>query len=198
MEVHVEEMFSYTYLPIKLPNGEIVVEKRLRVFNAIIGRVACDFVGTYGLDRFSESHIYITAKHLFQKSGFNREGWHSDGFGTDDISYIWYNKQPTIFNRTDFLLSDDDEKSMQEMIEQADYQRDFFYPNYSLIRMDQYSIHRVGPIESGLRCFLKICFSKDQYNLKGNSINYDLDYEWEYRDRKPTRNVPQYNYEIPK
>lgn len=191
MEMPVEEFFSYTYLPIKLPDGQITVEPRLRVFNAIIGRAACDFIGAYGLDRYTNSYIYMTAKHLWQIEGFNRKGWHSDGFGTDDISYIWYDKQPTIFNNTDFFLSNDDSLSMVEMEEQARPEFDYHYPNNSLIRMDQYSIHRVGDIESGPRCFVKICISKDIYNLKGNAINYDLDYQWEYRERKWDRNVPQ-------
>lgn len=192
-DIPVKEFFSYTYLPIKFPEGDIVVESRLKIFNKIIGRVACDFVGSYGLNRFTESYMYITAKNLYQKpnAGFNRTGWHSDGFLTDDISYIWSNKQPTIFNSGDFYLSNDDEASMMEMEEQADNSLNYTFPNNSIIRMDQFSIHKVGEFEVGPRAFIKICFSKDKYNLVGNSINYELDYNWDYVDRKETRNIPQ-------
>lgn len=192
--INVTEWFHYTYLPIKLKGDhKIINEKRLEIFDPLIGRACCDFVGEYGLDRFIDSYVYITAKHQYQKNGngFNRAGWHSDGFLTEDISYIWSNKQPTIFNNTDFILSEDDSLSMEEMENQADLEKNFSFPNYSLIRMDQYSIHKVGEYEEGNRAFVKICISKDKYQLKGNSINYNLDYNWEYHDRKTERNIPQ-------
>lgn len=192
--INVEEYFSYTYLPIKLIGQDVpTVEKRLQIFNPIIGRVCCDFIGDFGLDRYVNSYVYITAKHQYQRkgNGFNREGWHSDGFGTDDISYIWSNKQPTIFNNTEFVLTSDDTHSMIEMSEQVNENNNYMFPNNSLIRMDQYTIHKVGDYEQGNRAFVKICISTDKYNLKGNSINYDLDYEWEYFERKKERNIPQ-------
>lgn len=193
-EVEVTEFFSYTYLPIKLSGSyKIVVEDRLEIFNLIIGRALCDFVGSYGLDTFLNSYVYVTAKNQYQKGGcgFNRQGWHSDGFGTNDISYIWSNKQPTVFNSGDFFLSNDDKNSMAEMEAQVDEKFNFSFPNNSLIRMDQFSIHKVGKYEEGTRAFLKICFSQDKYNLKGNSINYGLDYKWEYFERDKDRNIPQ-------
>jgi len=194
MECSVDEYFSYTYLPIKLQGqSALTIERRLRCFESVIGRCACDFIGDFGLDRFVGSYLYLTAKHQYQREGqgFNRVGWHSDGFGSSDISYIWSNKQPTIFNRGYFSLTDDDEFSMQQMADQADETLNYTFPNNSILRMDQFSIHRVGQFEEGTRAFIKICISDDQYRLKGNSINYDLDYKWEYKDRRAVRNVPQ-------
>lgn len=190
----VSEYFHYTYLPIKLPeSSSLIYEKRLRVFDAIIGRACCDFVGEFGLDKYVDSYVYLTAKHQYQKSGsgFNRPGWHSDGFLTEDINYIWSNKQPTIFNNSDFTLSEDDILSMDEMEAQAKPENDFTFENNCLIRMDQFSIHKVAKYENGNRAFIKLSFSKDIYALKGNSINYDLDYKWNYEDRKSERNIPQ-------
>lgn len=190
----VSETFSYLYMPIKL-RGEATVfyEARLNVFDKIIGAALCDFVGEYGLDRFIDSNVYITAKNLYQRegSGFNRAGWHTDGFGTDDISYIWSNKQPTIFNSGSFSLTDDDESSMVEMSEQAKEENNLSLPNNSLLRLDQFSVHKVGEVEAGMRSFVKICVSKDKYNLVGNSKNQLLDYNWEYKQRKTNRNKPQ-------
>lgn len=190
----VDEFFSYTYLPIKLADqSSPTVERRLQCFNSIIGRACCDFVGEFGLDRYVKSYVYLTAKHQHQRRGlgFNRPGWHSDGFLTDDISYIWYNSQPTVFNGGTFDLSADDLMSMEEMDEQANHLLNYSFPDNSLIRMDQFSIHRVGEFEEGKRAFAKICFSNDQYRLAGNSINYELDYSWEYIERRKERNVPQ-------
>lgn len=193
-EIEVSEYFHYTYLPIKLSNSsKVIYEKRLKIFDRIIGTACCDFVGYFGLDRFIESYVYLTAKHQYQRagSGFNRPGWHSDGFLTDDISYIWSNRQPTIFNSSDFSLSKDDILSMKEMEEQALEENDYEFPNNSLIQMDQYSIHKVGIPLKGNRVFAKLCFSKDKYNLKGNSVNYELSYDWIYHERQERRNIPQ-------
>lgn len=192
--VEVEEYFSYTYLPIKLINSsELIIENRLKVFEKLIGRVCCDYIGEYGLDGYVNSYVYITAKHQYQKEykGFNRAGWHSDGFMTDDISYIWSNTQPTVFNNSEFDITQDDILSMTEMVEQADPKNNFIYPNNSLLRMDQFSIHKVGNIIKGNRAFLKVVISKDKFDLQGNSKNYDLDYDWQMRLRKATRNIPQ-------
>jgi len=190
----VREYFSYTYLPIKLVGqSALTIERRLKCVEAIAGRSACDFIGDFGLDRFVASNVYITAKHQYQRGGqgFNRPGWHSDGFGTDDISYIWSNRQPTVFNDAEFDLSRDDVKSMEEMDAQAHRGWDYTFADNSLLRLDQFSIHKVGDRQEGNRAFVKICFSPDQYRLKGNSINYDLDYQWEYQERQKERNIPQ-------
>lgn len=190
---HSDEYFSYTYLPIKLRGqSSITNEPRLKPFDSIIGRSCCDFVGEYGLNRFVDSYVYITAKHQNQREGgFNRPGWHSDGFGTEDISYIWSDTQPTIFNRGEFFLSDDDIISMREMEEQAKEENNYFFEDFSLIRMDQFVIHKVGDYIKSPRTFIKVCISKDKYRLKGNSINHLLNYKWEYVDRKAHRNIPQ-------
>ena len=190
----VKEFFSYNYLPIKLPGAyHFTVESRLRIFDNMLGVIACDFIGEFGLDRYMDSYMYLTAKHNIQRSGngFNRPGWHSDGFGTPDISYIWSNRQPTVFNNSDFDLPEDDEASLASMEKQADPKNDFTYPNNSVIQMDQYSIHRVGDIEPGPRAFAKICFSFDWYGLIGNSINHELDHPPHTVKRKGNRNVPQ-------
>jgi hypothetical protein len=187
------EYFSYTYLPIKMKGSDkIVNEPRLSIFDPIIGRACCDFIGEYGLDRFMNSYVYLIAKNAMQRDiGFNRPGWHSDGFMTDDVSYIWSNAQPTIFNDGDFFLSQDDLKSMKEMDEMADETKNFSEPNNTLIRMDQFTIHKVGPYIKGERMFAKIVISEDIYALRGNSINHALDYKWDYIARKEHRNIPQ-------
>ncbi len=41
------------------------------------------------------------------------------------------------------------------------------------------------------RTFLKVSFSRDKYDLAGNSHNSRLDYDWPMRERGLTRNTPQ-------
>lgn len=193
-DIKPKEMFFYQYLPIKL-NNEIqpIIEDRLKCFEEILGVICCDFIGQFGLDRYNDSYIYLTAKNLYQKEncGFNRNGWHSDGFLTDDINYIWSDTQPTIFNFSDFQISNNDVDSIIEMTKQADPNNDVIYPNKTLLRLNQFNIHRVGEINKGMRCFLKVSFSRDKYDLIGNSHNYLLDYDWEMKERKEERNIPQ-------
>lgn len=192
--VECKEMLFYQYLPIKLiGNHAPIAEDRLKCFFELIGVICCDFIGTFGLDRYINSYVYLTAKHLYQKDGcsYNRPGWHSDGFMTDDINYIWYNKDPTIFNCTEFKLSQDDVLSIIEMAEQHDYKLNRTYGSNTILRLDQFNIHRVGYTTEGMRTFVKVSFSKDKYDLIGNSHNYLLDYNWEMKPRKEQRNIPQ-------
>ena len=192
--VECKEMMFYQYLPIKLVgNTEPVYEMRLMCYDQLIGAICCDFIGTYGLDRYVHSYVYLTAKYMYQSQGcsFNRPGWHSDGFMTDDINYIWYDKDPTIFNSTKFDLTMDDHISLKEMNEQYKWEANVTYPVNTLLRLDQYNIHKVGEVTPGLRNFLKVSFSKDKYDLIGNSYNYKLDYDWEMKPRKEQRNIPQ-------
>jgi len=194
-KIQCEEMLFYQYLPIKLKNQtELIFEERLKCFEKLIGNICCDFVGEYGLNRFVTSYIYITAKKMYQVNGcsFNRKGYHSDGFLTDDINYIWSDKNPTVFNYSSFKLTQEDTISLYEMDKQANKKTIKIYPENSLLRLDQFNIHKVNENkELVLRTFVKVSFSSDKYDLKGNSKNYLLDYDWKTRDRGLERNIPQ-------
>jgi len=193
--VDCEEMLFFQYLPVKLiSQSTLTIENRLKCFEEIITDACNDFIKEFGEEKYISSNIYITAKRLYQVDGknFNRKGYHSDGFLTDDINYIWSDKNPTIFNFSDFNLTLDDKISIDEMELQADEKNCHEYRNSSLLRLNQYSIHKVNEIkESTLRTFLKVSFSDDRYDLKGNSRNHFLDYDWEMRDRDLERNIPQ-------
>lgn len=194
-EIEVEEMFFYQYLPIKLANkSELKFEDRLQCFEPLIAEAGFDFMREFGVENMRESYIYLTAKSLFitPDKPLNREGYHSDGFGTPDINYIWSNNTPTIFNHSEFDLSFDDRLSLIEMEQQAKPDREKTYLDNCLLRLNQYCIHKCGIATKPIvRTFVKISFSKDKYNLKGNSHNYLLDYSWDMVERKLERNIPQ-------
>lgn len=193
-EVECNEMMLYQYLPVKQPGSHLpVYEDRLKCYDSLIGLISCDYIGAYGLDNFVNSYMYITAKYMYQSPGcsFNRPGWHSDGFMTHDINYIWSDKDSTVFNDSKFCLTMDDELSLKQMAAQALPNRNITYPVNTLLRLDQYNIHRVGETTQGMRNFLKASFSKDKYDLIGNSHNYLLEYNWEMKPRKDKRNIPQ-------
>lgn len=144
-------------------------------------------------DASLEDYIYLTIRHMWVSNEYkgNRHGWHTDGFGTDDINFIWYDCMPTEFCVQEFDLSSDHDISMQQMQEQAKEENIITYPNKTLLKMDQRVVHRVSENnESGMRTFIKVSISKDKYNLKGNAHNYLFDYGWDMIDRDIKRNHP--------
>lgn len=179
------EMMFVQYLPIAMPDTAFRVPDNLQWIYPLL----------WEMDRIDrDDYVYITAKHMYQAKGesYNRLGFHTDGFGTEDINYLWSDCNPTEFYVQDFELSDDHEKSMVQMGEQALATRQVLYPNNTLLKLDQYVVHRVNKYaEDGMRTFVKISVSKDRYNLQGNSHNYLFDYSWEMVERKNTRNCPQ-------
>jgi len=194
-EVSCKEMMFYQYLPIKLIHQvKPIYEERLRCFDELIGTICCDYIGEFGLDNYVNSYCYLTAKYMYQppNCSFNRTGWHSDGFMTDDINYVWCDKHATVFNKSEFNLTQDDFISMQEMDLQAVAENDITGNDCQLIRLNQFNIHKVNESHyNGMRTFLKVSFSKDKYDLIGNSKNYLLNYDWQMRDRNNSRNIPQ-------
>lgn len=193
--VECKEMMFYQYLPIKMPGMTYpIMESRLDCFKRIIGSACCDFIADFGLNAFGDSYIYVSAKHLYQpvNKPFNRPGWHSDGFLTNDINYLWSDKNPTIFNSSNFNLTIDDRLSLNEMCSQALPENNFNYENNTLLRLNQFNIHKVNEVtEPGMRAFIKLSFSGDKYDLVGNAHNYLMDYDWEMKPRQEERNVPQ-------
>lgn len=195
IDVECDEMMYYQYLPIKFSGyTNTYIEDRLDFVWDIYSTAKQDFITTFGRDKFIDMYVYLTVKNLYQIPGrpFNRLGWHSDGFMTDDINYIWSSNQPTIFNASEFNLTQDYNMSMIEMEKQARECNNFQFDSKLLIRLDQYNIHKVADIsDAGMRLFVKISFSKDRYDLIGNSKNYKVDYEWDMKPRSIERNIPQ-------
>lgn len=192
-DIELNETMTYQYLPIKLIGQHSVsIEKRLEVFNKLIGVACCDFIGVYSLNRYIDSYVYLTVKYRFVSptSPMNRLGYHSDSFLSDDINYIWSDCFPTIFSKSDFLLSNNDLQSLVEMEQQAKEKDQVTYNINELLRLTQYNIHKVAPVtDSRMRGFFKLSFSKEKFNLIGNTHNYLLDYKWEMKPRGINRNM---------
>lgn len=187
------EMMFWMYCPIKLPRQlSTVLPRNLRQFDPIINAVIAD-CSDIGYDRY----IYITAKTLFAtpENPGNRPGWHSDGFLTDDLNYIWCDANPTIFWEPEerFRFPADHAASLPQMNALAENDPDHFftYKPKHLLRLDQTVLHKVDTnIHPGLRTFVKISVSRHRYALRGNSINHELAPDWIYADRQADRNCP--------
>lgn len=194
-KVDCKEMMFYQYLPIKMKNEvDIKIETRLDCFDTLFQRIMSDFITEFGFGAYANSYVYVTARYMYQlpDTTFNREGYHSDGFLTDDINYIWCDKYPTIFNKTLFNLISNDKIAIKMMECQAESRNEISYQENQLLRLNQFNIHKVAPIkDGGMRTFLKVSFSKDKYDLIGNSHNYLFNYNWDMKPRNIERNIPQ-------
>ena len=190
----IDEMMFYLYLPIKM-KGDVhwKIPPRLKVFKTLIIESIKDLIETKGHQHFQDNYIYISAKNLFvtPDNVGGRPGYHIDGFMTDDLSYIWCDKAPTIFNSGDFILTLDHAQSMIEMELQTRKEKEYTMNNFDLLRIDNTVVHRTPDIaKPGMRCFFKLNVSKEKYNLKGNSHNYEFEYDWNLHDRSEVRNEP--------
>lgn len=179
------EICSYQYLPIKMAGA--LENFHIPVQLDWIRR----FIKYISFDPHTD-FIYVSVKHLFVGSGNyqNRPGWHSDGFGSDDVNYIWSDSFPTQFCLQKFLLTEDHTLSLQELEAQALPENIVDYGANAFVRIDRWNIHR-PPVEGeGFRTFLKFSVSKNMYNLQGNSHNYLMNYDWDMTPRQVTRNHP--------
>jgi len=183
------EMMTYLYLPVSMPGShEVRRPERLAFCDPILEEVMAVLKADYD----DTDHVYLTAKRQYVQPGYigNRPGWHADGFGTDDLNFIWYDRDPTLFCVQKFYLSPCHKKSMEEMEEQVNARNVLTYPCRQLLKLDQSVIHATAdPIDEGMRTFIKVSVSKHRYDMEGNSHNYLFDYDWQMYKRDHTRNT---------
>jgi hypothetical protein len=187
-----DEYMHYMYLPVVIPEAPYaVIPQRLSFATGLIMTAAQNEVRLGN----EWSHVYVTARRGFATPGnpLNRPGWHSDGFGTPDINYVWTDRFPTLFAEQEFRdISDDHIESALQFEAQVDPDRIVTYPDRMLQRLDSSVIHAAPPIPApgGERSFFKVSFSNERYALLGNSHNYGLRYDWPMLSRNAARNDP--------
>lgn len=188
VDINPKEMMFWMYCPIATPTSEIRLPDNLQQFAPIVS-----LVRDYDWDLFDMSYVYLTAKTLWVSGEYigNRPGWHSDGFGTTDLNYIWYDRAPTEFYEDSFELPRDCDDAMDIMERHAYGKKIITYADKHLLALDPRVIHRcpVG-FAPGMRTFVKVSISKDRYNLEGNSINHKIAERWPMISRQVERNHP--------
>lgn len=141
-------------------------------------------------------YVYLSFETSYVKKGVpqKRPGWHCDGFKTEDTNYIWFSDFPTIFNPGPFLIDPTDHNiSMTQFNQQVDESKSFTESSGQILKLSPRCVHKAAiPHRDGVRTFIKVSFSQDKYNLKGNTINPLLKYDWKFYDRQMVRNHPQY------
>ena len=200
--IEITEFMHYQYLPVNIPGAmtyiimqRFAVPERLQVLNPLVYAAVNDWVDNYYQHGDAEPYVYLTARHGFATPGnpLNRPGWHCDGFGTDDINYVWWDGPGTRFAEQSFgEISDDHFVSLKQFEARIWDHNIRTYGSKLLLRLDPYVVHSTPEIEPPgcMRSFVKISISKHRYNLIGNSHNYMLDYDWEMYPRDIMRNDP--------
>lgn len=197
IDLSVDEMMFWMYCPVKLKSkGTWQLPDNLQKYESLLEEVNLDIYDRLlDEDKWLNSYIYMTAKTLWVTADNpgNRPGWHSDGFLTEDLNYLWYDDNPTIFWEPKELVAfeKDHQKSLMQMEEVTGHGPYKTYPCKHLLCLDETVIHRVANVaKPGMRTFIKISVSSDKYDLKGNSINYKLNTGCDLRDRQQERNPP--------
>lgn len=206
LKLDTSEMMFWLYLPIKMPGKYMeALPEQLTQYMEVIDRVYMDVNKTFGRKRWKDSYVYLSVKvlHVTPDAPGNRPGWHSDGFLTDDLNYIWADRNPTEFFEASplFRVTADHSKSLEEFDGYASHPFNdgvFADQTYQakvnhLYRLDQTVIHRVSlKVDSGKRAFVKVSVSDKPYVQLGNSINHLLpEHPRPSLERQAERNCPQ-------
>lgn len=185
------EMMFWLYCPVKLADSHaMVIPPNLMQFLPLL-----ELAGYDCRNRWKENYVYLTAKTLWvsPENPGNRPGWHSDGFMTDDLNYVWSDRDGTLFWEPEQprCFVQDHVASLAEMDAAASAGPVKQYPDKHLLRLDETVIHRVADFAApAMRSFVKISVSRHKYNLVGNSINHALPVNWDFAPRAAERNHP--------
>lgn len=182
--LHPEEFCYVVYMPI-LTDSLIKIPDNLSWIWPLIKEITED-------DYMDYQFWYLTVKHMWINGCGNREGWHTDGFGTDDINYIWCDSVPTEYCIQKFDISEDHNESLIDMKLQALPKNVVRSKENQLLRLTPSIVHRPYPSEEPtLRTFVKVSCSNEIYNLKGNASNPLMpELNWEQVERQQHRNHP--------
>ena len=195
-----KEMMYYLYLPIVMreeggsragPATDIRLPPNLENLMPLV-RAALQH--TYRTMRFHR-YVYISARKGWATpdNPLNRPGWHCDGFGTEDLNFVWWRGAGTRFWVGDppIDISKSHIKSLDEFeaIARQEPHKIQTPPPSHLYLITPTCIHATPVLERGeMRQYVKISCSNHRYNLADNSHNYMFDYIWDMHDRSELRN----------
>lgn len=198
------EVMYYLYLPVAMQDeGSMRVDDirmprnvepcRTLVMQAIM-HTALKFKKPY-------RYAYLSARKGWATpdNPLNRPGWHCDGFGTDDLNFVWWKGPGTRFladgpdEEYGYAIVSDHLTSLRQFEDIALAMPERIYtPSQSRLYMiDPGVIHATPEIQEGCwRQYVKISLSNHRYNLENNSHNHLFDYDWPMFGREEVRNDP--------
>lgn len=201
-DVELDEFMNWMYLPVRWNTGpldDVRLPYNLLPIAEMVRAVLDDLDGAPG------QYVYVTGKHNFATPGnpLNRGGWHCDGFGTDDLNYVWWAGAGTRFLICNYGIDDripadhiGSLDAFEKLAEEAESGRGGMKvgtrPQRTLYKIDRWVIHATPEIpEPGeMRSWVKVSVSPNRYNLMGNAHNDKFEYRWRMWPRSTIRNDP--------
>lgn len=180
------EVMYYLYLPVSILGSGIALPPNVQCCMPLIRKALEASPRRY-------RYVYLSARKGWASpdNPLNRPGWHCDGFGTDDMNYVWWSGPGTRFAVQRFTdISTDHVKSQSQFENQIDLRTIIHPPERNLYALDPYVVHATPLIypPGCMRQFIKISLSDHRYNLENNSHNYLLEYDWPLHSRDEIRN----------
>ena len=192
-------------LPIYMPGQGWRIPEELKQFEEVIN-MAVNHECLCLHDFEKDHYVYITVDQGFVEphNSQRRPGFHADSYLKIDTTkssflpilvdhvYIAYDSCPTIFAEGPFDIKNnaypEDVMTVLKYFEKTAINTNkYFYPDYTLLRVDPYCVHDAGINELDetiFRTFVKISFSKNKYAHLGNAHNNLFIYEWPLTLRK--------------
>lgn len=172
-ELNNKEFMFWLYCPIKTPNTGFIYPDNLLKFSNLVEYCLKD-------EDITGKYIYLTVKSLYvdENSFGQREGWHSDGFLTDDVNFIWSDENPTTFSYKSVKLTSCHNESLKQMNEECS--NDLEGCSYQgvknmVYRLTSNQIHKpTKPNKGCFRNFVKVSVSDTLYKHAGMSSNHKI------------------------
>ncbi len=185
-DIELPEVMYWLYLP-------VYMGKDIRVPYSL--ECCVDMVQAAMLHAGFGQYVYLSARKGWATpdNPLNRPGWHCDGFGTDDLNYVWWDGPGTRFALQKFEgIVSDHNRSLKQFDEQVDPKKVATYEEHGLYCIDPSVVHTTPEIAPPgcMRSYVKVSVSRHRYNLENNSHNWLFDYKWPMHKREVLRNDP--------
>ena len=179
------EVMYYLYLPVVIEGSAITLPPNVERCRPLI-RDAMALSRPY-------RYVYLSARRGWATpdNPLNRPGWHCDGFGSDDLNFVWWRGPGTRFAVQEFTsISDDHLASLQQFDEQIRPECVTTPGQMTLYGLDRFVVHATPGIAAPgcERQYVKVSLSDEKYDLEGNSHNDQFDYNWPLYSRSLVRN----------
>lgn len=182
------EVMYYLYLPVRMHGSRLLTPGNLDCCREMIAAAEA-----HAGREFAYTYLSARKGYATPDNPLNRPGWHCDGFGTDDLNYVWWVGPSTRFAHQSFSgIVSDHNRSLTQFTEQVSENSIVTYPERGLYQLDPTVVHATPIIEPPgcMRQYVKVSLSDSRYNLENNSHNYAFDYSWPLHSRDALRNDP--------
>ncbi|MBI2387376.1 MAG: hypothetical protein HYV14_15410 [Elusimicrobia bacterium] len=181
---------SVLNMPVKMPGSEIKVPEELAQFREFLRKII-DHEKAVNPD-FDEFYMYLTVDQHAVKAGttHRRPGVHIDGVQgvrykvklPPEHLYSASDRLGTVFYDQPFDLTALDPAKQHvhaELERQAKEANARATPDFDIAFWDSYSVHRADVAKADfMRTFIRVEFSKKQYDSEGDTHNPLFEYDW--------------------